>query len=245
MPEIKIFPDPAQLARGAANEIKRVAQASLLNKEYFTIALSGGSTPKTLYSLLAGEPWRSEIPWRNTHFFWSDERHVPPSHPESNFRLADEALLSKLSLPGENMHRISGELPDPAVAAHEYEQELKNFFNLSANQAPRFDLVLLGVGTDGHTASLFPGTSALRERERLCVANWVEELSTWRITLTLPVLKSAANVIFLVSGIEKASIVHAILYGEERELYPAQLVQPERGSLYWLVDQAAAGGSTP
>lgn len=241
MGEVKIFSDPVQLARGAAGEIKRIAEAALLENRKFTIVLSGGSTPKILYSQLAEEPWRSQIPFSQTHFFWGDERHVPPSHADSNFRMANDALLSKISLPKENIHRIKAELGDPAAAAHEYEHELKNFFNLSANQMPRFDLVLLGIGSDGHTASLFPGTSGLRDREHLCVANWIENLSTWRITLTLPVLNSAANVMFLVSGPDKAAIVHSILNGNERELYPAQLLQPPNGNLLWLLDSAAAG----
>jgi 6-phosphogluconolactonase len=240
--QVKVFPDVAQLARGAASEIKRIAQASLSESQRFTIVLSGGSTPKTLYSLLADEPWRSQLPFAQTHFFWGDERHVPPSHPESNFRMANEALLSKLPLAKENIHRLKGELGDPAAAAHEYEQELKNFFNLSASQMPRFDLVLLGIGTDGHTASLFPGTAGLRDRAHLCVANWIENLSTWRMTLTLPVLNNAANVIFLVAGSDKAGIVNSILNGEERELYPAQLVQPVNGHLLWMLDQAAGSG---
>lgn len=244
MPEAKIFSDSVQLARGAASEIKQIAQAALLENQKLTIVLSGGSTPKMLYALLAEEPWRSQIPLSQTHFFWGDERHVPPSHSDSNFRMANDTLLSKISLPKENIHRIKGELGDPAAAAHEYEYELRNFFNLSANQMPRFDLVLLGIGSDGHTASLFPGTSGLRDREHLCVANWIENLSTWRITLTLPVLNNAANVIFLVSGADKAPIVHSILKGNERELYPAQLIQPVNGNLLWLLDSAAAGGET-
>ncbi|HXD31872.1 MAG TPA: 6-phosphogluconolactonase [Pyrinomonadaceae bacterium] len=240
MSEVKIYSDTAQLAQGAANEIKRIAQSAVSQSQRFTIALSGGSTPKTLYGLLAEETWRAQIPWQQTHVFWGDERHVSPSHLDSNFRMANEALLSKLGLPPGNIHRITGELADPASAAHEYEQELKNFFNLSANQAPRFDLILLGIGADGHTASLFPGTAGLREREHLCVANWVEQLSTWRITLTLPVLNNAANVMFLVTGADKAHIVHSIVEGEERELYPAQLVQPTSGNLLWLLDSTAA-----
>jgi 6-phosphogluconolactonase len=244
MPEVKVFPGPDQLAAEAASQLKRIANASLSENGRFNVVLSGGSTPRSLYSLLAEEPWRSSLPWNNTHFFWGDERHVPPNHNDSNFRMANEALLSKLAVPADNIHRMQSELPDPSVAAHEYEQELRNFFNLSANQPPRFDLVLLGIGTDGHTASLFPGTAGLRERERLCVANWVEQLSTWRITVTLPVINNAANVIFLVSGAEKAAVVHSILEGNERESYPAQLVRPGTGNLTWLLDQAAGSQHT-
>jgi len=238
--QVRSFPDAPQLARGAATEFSQLAAAAVHDKDLFTVVLSGGSTPKSLYSLLAHEPWCSEFPWNKTHFFWGDERHVAPTHPDSNFRMADEALLSKVPVPSENIHRIKAEEPDPAVAAREYEDELKTFFKLSVAELPRFDLVLLGLGTDGHVASLFPDTDALRERDRLCVANWVKKLNAWRITLTLPVLNNAANVLFLVSGVEKAEIVRAVLQGAGTQTYPAQLVRPANGTVLWLLDRPAA-----
>jgi 6-phosphogluconolactonase len=236
--EVRIFPDANQLARAAAAEFTQLAKASVREKDLFTVVLSGGSTPKTLYSTLSDEPFRSELPWDRIHFFWGDERPVPPDHPESNFHMAHEALLSKIPVPAENVHRITGEAPDAAAAAQEYEEELRNFFQLGQQRTPRFDLVLLGLGSDGHTASLFPDTRALHEHERLVIANWVEKLNSWRITLTFPVLNNAAKVIFLVSGPEKAAIIRSILKGEGE--YPARLVQPSNGSLLWLLDREAA-----
>jgi 6-phosphogluconolactonase len=238
-PEVRILADAARLAHEAATEFARLATDSVQDKNLFTVALSGGSTPKTLYSLLADEPWRSELPWPQMHFFWSDERHVPPNHPDSNYRMTDEALLSKVPVPPENIHRIRGDESDPAKAAAAYERELQSSFHLRAGELPKFDLVLLGLGADGHTASLFPGTAALHEHDRLVVANWVEKLNAWRLTMTLPVLNNAANVIFLVSGPEKASILRAVLSSDRAEPYPAQLIQPTVGNVLWLVSREA------
>lgn len=243
--EVRIVEDAAALAREAASEFACVATESLRTKQLFTVVLSGGSTPKTLYSTLAGEPWRSQIPWNNIHFFWGDERQVPPDHASSNFRMAYATLLSNVPVPAENIHRIKGEEADPALAAQEYEHELQSFFQLTAGELPRFDLVLLGLGTDGHTASLFPDTAALHERDRLVVANWVAKLNAWRLTLTLPVLNNAARVVFLVSGSEKASILRAVLDSDAVGEFPAQLVRPTGGSVLWLVDRDAAASLPP
>lgn len=239
-PEVRIVEDADELALEAAIEFARLATASTDARNLFTVVLSGGSTPKRLYSILADEPWRSQLPWSKMHFFWSDERHVPPDHPDSNYRIAHEALLSQVPVPAENIHRIKGEEGDAAQAAAEYEQEIRNTFRLTSDQSPRFDLVLLGLGSDGHTASLFPATTALSEREHFVVANWVEKLNAWRLTLTLPVLNNARNVVFLVSGRDKADILGAVLEGDHAQKYPAQLVQPTDGSLLWLVDSDAA-----
>ncbi len=229
-------------------EFARVATESVNVNNLFTVVLSGGSTPKRLYSTLAGEPWRSKLPWSKMHFFWSDERQVPPDHPDSNYCMAHEALLSKVPVTTANIHRIRGEENDPVQAAKSYEQDLHEFFHSAAAALPRFDLVLLGLGPDGHTASLFPATTALSEREHLVVANWVEKLNAWRLTLTLPILNNAANVMFLVSGPEKRDILRAVLEDsrtrEYRE-YPAQLVQPTAGRLLWLVDNGAAASLGP
>jgi 6-phosphogluconolactonase len=177
--------------------------------------------------------------WERINFFWGDERHVPPDHAESNYRMTHEALLAKAPVRAANIHRIKGEYLDPQSAAAEYEGVLRKSFGLSSTELPRFDLVLLGLGPDGHTASLFPGTAALAERERLVVANWVEKFNAFRITMTLPVLNNAASVIFLVSGEGKATVLREVLEGG-RDRFPSQLIRPADGTLLWLVDAAAA-----
>jgi 6-phosphogluconolactonase len=240
-PNIHIAEDAASLARLAAAEFARLALAAVQERGIFTVALSGGSTPKRLYTELAiDDSLRPRLPWDKMHFFWGDERHVPPDHEDSNYRMVHEALLSRVPVPDLNVHRLRGEEPDAAKAAREYEQELQEFFQLSPGKFPRLDLVLLGLGPDGHTASLFPKTAALNDREHLVVANWVESFQTHRLTLTLPVLNNAANVVFLVSGIEKAQILRAVLADVPDLIeYPAQLVRPVAGDLWWLVDRGA------
>ena len=173
--------------------------------------------------------------------FWGDERHLPPEHPESNYRMANEALVSRVPMPPGNVHRIRGEEQDAGKAAASYEQTLREFFRLQGDQLPRFDLILLGMGADGHTASLFPGTPAIREQRRLVLAQWVEKLRSSRITLTPPVLSNAASVIFLVSGEEKAEALRAVIEGEyQPNRFPAQIVRPAHGRLLWLVDGPTA-----
>ena len=179
------------LVRVAAQTFVSVAQEAIADHGQFVVALAGGSTPKKLYSLLATDTFRPHIPWDRTHLFWGDERHVPPDHQDSNYRMAREALLTHVPLPEDHVHRIHGEMPNAENAANRYEQELGDFFQLAAHQKPRFDLVLLGMGPDGHTASLFPGTSAVHETTRLVSAPWVEKFSTFRITLTPAVLNEA------------------------------------------------------
>ena len=178
-----------------------------------------------------------ELPWDRIHIFFGDERHVPPDHPDSNFRMASESLLSKVPIPENNVHRIRAELEADA-AAKEYEQELRDFFHLTDHDWPRFDLIFLGIGEDGHTASLFPGSKALAEASRRVAANWVEKFQAFRITLTFPVLNHAAEVLFMVSGAGKAQILSEVLRPGNRK-YPAQNVQPQNGQLLWLVDQDA------
>jgi len=240
-PEIKVLPDPAAVAREAAVEFVRLAATAIEQQGRCSIALAGGSTPKSLYSLLADdESLRQQLAWDKLHFFWGDERHVPPDHQDSNYRMAREAMLAKVNLPPGNIHRIRSEVEDAQEAADEYQQELGSFFQLEPDQLPRFDLVLLGMGPDGHTASLFPGTTALAETKRLVAATWVEKFNTYRITLTLPVINNAANVIFLVCGSEKVEVLRTVL-GQEASApkFPAQLVQPINGRLLWLLDAAA------
>ncbi len=235
-PEIRILKTAVDLFEAAASEFAAQASAAVRVNGRFTVALSGGSTPRTLYSLLATKP---AIPWEKICFFWGDERHVPPSQPESNYRMAHEALLSKVPARPENIFRVHAEEKDAAAAALQYEQTLKDFFHLSPGEFPRFDLVFLGVGPDGHTASLFPGTPALNETQRLVVANWVPKFNTHRITFTLPVLNAAASVMFLTSGADKAAILHEVLENSAADL-PSQRVRPANGRLVWLVDEAAA-----
>jgi 6-phosphogluconolactonase len=234
---VQVFADPAALFRAAADEFARCVKDAVTAHGRFTVALSGGSTPKSLYALLATY---STLPWDKIYFFFGDERHVPPDSPESNYRMAREALLSKIPGPASNVFRVPGETPDADQVAITYEQTIRQFFKTPPGSFPRFDLILLGMGPDGHTASLFPKTKALQEKSRLFVANWVEKFKTSRLTLTLPVLNNAAEVMFLVSGPDKAPALREVLQGDQSgELFPAKLVQPVSGKLMWLVDQAA------
>ena len=233
--EIKIATDAATLAREAAQEFHRLAEAAVQERGRFSVALSGGNTPRSVYSLLASE--HNQLPWGRIHIFFGDERHVPPDHPDSNFRMASESLLSKVPIPEKNIHRIHAEL-DAETAAGEYDQQLRDFFHLVNHDWPRFDLIFLGIGEDGHTASLFPGSKALSEESCRVAANWVEKFKTFRITLTFPVLNHAAEVVFLVSGASKAQILSEILRPGAQK-YPAQSIQPENGRLLWLVDEDA------
>ncbi len=241
--EIQILANADEIARAAAIEFVRQSAESVEAKGLFTVALSGGSTPKSLYSLLASETdtFRSRIPWDKIHFFWGDERHVPPDHPESNYRMVYDAMLSKVPVPLVNIHRIKADNPDAGKPAEDYERVLRGFFRLGAGQMPKFDLVFLGMGPDGHTASLFPGTEVILERKRYVVAYRVAKYNAYRITLTPPVLNNAACVIFLVTGEEKGDALRIVLQGGYRpERFPAQLIHPTSGRLLWLVDRAAA-----
>ena len=238
--EIRTLTTPQELFAAAAEEVVRAANEAVAQRGRFTIALAGGSTPKSLYNLLATNA-RTALPWDRMFFFWGDERHVPPTDPDSNYRMADETMLSKIPVAAANVFRMKTENPDAAAVAENYEQTLRKFFQPEPGQVPTFDLILLGMGPDGHTASLFPDTAALQEKSRLVLANWVEKMTTYRITLTLPVLDAARCVIFLVSGTDKATALHAVLEGDvPGEQYPAKLVRPRQGKLIWLVDRAAA-----
>ena len=240
--EIQIVENGEAVSRTAAEMMVSLALKKLQSKESFAVALSGGSTPKNMFAILANDAaLRNQMPWDRVHFFWGDERHVPPDHTDSNYRMTNEAMLSRVPVPPENIHRIRAENPDAGKAAEDYEQELRGFFKLETEQLPSFDCVFLGMGPDGHTASLFPGTKALHERERLVVSNWVDKFQSYRITMTTPVLNNADIVIFLVSGEEKAEPLRVVLEGEKQtDLFPSQLIEPTHGKLLWLVDQAAA-----
>jgi len=241
--DIRVVVNAEELSLKAAEEFVHRAEEAVQARGIFTIALAGGSTPKSLYTLLASNTasFREQVPWNKVHFFWGDERHVPPDHPDSNYRMVQERLLSQVPVPPENVHRIFTENPDPGKAADEYEQVLQDFFELREEKLPRFDLVLLGMGPDGHTASLFPGSNTIHEQTHLVAAPWVEKQNTYRVTLTPPVLNNALCAIFLVSGSEKSKTLQAVLEGDpEPERFPAQIIRPKQGTLLWLVDQAAA-----
>lgn len=242
-PKIQIVPDADAMSRAAAETIVAHLSESLQTHDVYSIALSGGSTPRRLYELLANDAkLQVQIPWDRVHFFWGDERHVPPGHPDSNYRMADTALLSKVPIPSTNIHRIRAEGSDADKAAADYAREIRRFFKIDAGQMPRFNCVLLGMGPDGHTASLFPGTFALEETKRLAVANWIEKFQSYRITITVSVINNADRIIFLVSGEEKADTLKAVLEDDVKSnRYPAQRIRPSDGKLIWFLDQSAAG----
>ena len=239
--EIRILTDGATIAKRAAQEFVQAAAAAVREKGSFDVALAGGSTPKALYSLLVNDPaLRSQIPWDKMHLFFGDERHVGPDHPDSNFRMATEAMISKSPLKPQQVTRIKGEYSDTKQAALEYEQALREYFKLKDGEYPRFDLLLAGMGNEGHTLSLFPGTKALHADGRIVVRNWIGKLYTERITLTAPAASNSAEIIFMVTGADKAPALKAVLEGPfEPEQLPAQLLQPQNGKLLWLVDAAA------
>lgn len=237
--KILVFDDAGGVARAAADRFVEVAQAAIAERGRFSVALAGGSTPRRTYELLATSEYRTRISWGSVHIFFGDERCVPPTDAESNYRMAREAMIELLPIPSQNIHRMAGE-GDPAEGARLYEQELRTYFD-GAAAWPRFDLVLLGMGEDGHTASLFPGTPALAERQAWVVANRVEKLSLFRITLTAPAINHAAHILFMVTGAGKAERLSEVIHGpRDPQRLPAQMIQPGDGSLTWLVDKAAA-----
>lgn len=239
--EIRILADGAAIAKRAAQEFVQAAAAAVREHDAFNVALAGGSTPKALYSLLATDPsLRSQVPWEKLHLFFGDERHVGPCDPDSNFRMATEAMISRVQLTKDQVVRIKGEYPDAEQAAREYEQALQSYFKLKPGEYPRFDLLFAGMGNEGHTLSLFPGTKALHADSRIVVRNWIGKLYTERITLTAPAASNAARILFMVTGADKACALKAVLEGPfEPEQLPAQLLQPKNGKLLWLVDAAA------
>lgn len=236
IPEIKVLPDTAALAAEAAERFIILARQAIDQRGRFSAALSGGHTPEKMFQLLAQEPCRSRVAWENVEIFFSDERCVAPDSTESNYRMANEALLKKVPIPGDNVYRMRGEI-DPNEAAVEYGQLLKERFGDGG-----LDLIFLGMGPDGHTASLFPGTEALRETKHRCMANYVPKLSAWRITMTAPFINRAGTVMFLVTGADKTERVKEVLEGPpDPERLPSQLIRPDPGSLVWLLDATAAG----
>jgi 6-phosphogluconolactonase len=238
---VRIVADGAAVARRAAQKFVEAATAAVNEKGSFSVALAGGSTPKALYAVMVNDPvLRAQVPWDKMQLFFGDERHVPPGDPDSNFRMATEAMIAKSPLKPEQVTRIKGEYADANQAAREYEQAIRSYFQLPDGNFPRFDMVLLGMGSEGHTLSLFPGTKALREKVRIAVSNWVGKLLADRITLTAPAINNAAHVIFMVTGADKAPALTAVLERVyEPDQLPAQLIQPANGTLLWLVDKAA------
>jgi 6-phosphogluconolactonase len=238
--KLRVVPDTNSLFQVGAEEFANQLESTLKSSDRFTVALSGGSTPKGLFSLLATN-YRDRLPWNKIFFFWGDERHVPPDNSESNYRMAHETLLSKVPVPATNVFRVPAENPDASHAAEEYERTLREFFHTAPGTFPQFDLILLGMGPDGHTASLFPGTSSLQEKTKLVVATWVEKFKTYRITFTAPLINQAKIVMFLVAGSDKSSALKEVLEGHQSaELFPSKLIKPIKGRLIWLVDEAAA-----
>lgn len=231
---VSVFENPKELAEAAARDFVERAAEAISARDRFAVALAGGSTPTSTYEALARD-FAGEVDWSKVHVFFGDERTVPPDHEDSNYRMANEALLAHVS--AASVHRVRGEL-DPEEAAKEYEDELRGFFG----GFPSFDLIQLGIGPDGHTASLFPNTPALDITDRLAVASPVEKLDTVRLTLTAPVINAARAVVFLVAGEGKAEALKEILEGDASARdYPAKLIQPEDGAI-WLVDRDAAAG---
>jgi 6-phosphogluconolactonase len=238
----RVAPTSAAVAQAAAELFTNTAVAAVQARGRARIAISGGSTPKAMFALLAdpAQPFLKQVPWDALDLYWVDERCVPPDDKDSNYRMTSEAMLSKVPLAAERVHRMEGEL-DPEVAASRYESTLRNTFKLEGAETPTFDLILLGMGDDGHTASLFPHTEALNEMSRLVVANHVVQKETWRITLTWPVINQGREVAFLIEGSAKTEILHDVLLGSyDPETKPSQLIRPASGKLLFLLDTVAA-----
>ncbi len=241
LPGVRVFADPAEVARAAARLFVDFAWQSIARHGKFTVALSGGNTPRAMFEQLASQEFRGQIDWPKVHIFWSDERAVPPESPESNYGMARRELLVRVPIPQPNVHRMEAEKANIGRAAHEYEEVLRENLDLDDRGFPKFHLILLGMGADGHTASLFPGTRVTRQTSRWVSTPMVAKLNARRMTLTLPVLDSAMRVVFLVVGSDKAETLRAVLEGKADPPYPAQQVQPrDNGLKLFLVDRAAA-----
>ena len=240
MMSVEIFPSPKEMTEASAKLFAARAADAVSSRGRFTAALSGGKTPVALYSMLAKAPLVSQIPWARVLLFWGDERCVPPDHGDSNFRMTREFLLDHVPIPPANVHRMPGEM-DPVEAAARYEKQLRDFFAPHGEALPVFDFILLGLGEDGHTASLFPGTGAIRESARWVLGHYVDAQKGWRITLTPPVINAARTVVFIVAGAGKAAVLRDILEGPFRpDTLPAQIVRPDGGELHWMLDPDAA-----
>jgi 6-phosphogluconolactonase len=237
-----VSPTADAVAEAAAQLFADTAKSAVASRGVARIAISGGSTPKRMFTLLADDskPYKAEVPWSQLQLFWVDERCVPPDHADSNYKMTNEALLEHVPLPAAQVHRMEGEL-EPAVTASRYESDIRNTFKLEGAETPAFDLILLGMGDDGHTASLFPHTAALHELSLLVTANHVPQKDTWRVTLTLPVILQGKQVAFLIEGAGKTDVLAEVLLGPyDPESRPSQLIRPVSGQLSFLLDSAAA-----
>ena len=233
MSEQLILPDAAAVAQAASDRFVALARSAIAANGHFTLALSGGSTPKAMLARLIDQP----VDWAHVEVFWGDERCVPPDDADSNYRMAHEALLAHVPIPDENVHRMQGEI-NPTQAASNYTAEVRAVFGRV--EWPQFDLIFLGLGPDAHTASLFPGTDAIHEGQRWVIGHFVEKLRAYRITLTPPVINHAEHVIFLVAGADKAAALQSVLNGpHDPDRFPAQIIQPIYGTLTWLIDRTA------
>jgi 6-phosphogluconolactonase len=245
LPGVRVYPDAAGVARAAARLFVDYAWQSIARDGQFFVALSGGNTPRQLFELLASSEFRGQVDWAKVHVFWSDERAVPPTHPDSNYGVARHKLLLRVGIPQANVHRMEAEKPNIGRAAHEYEEVLRRYLDLDDHGFPRFHLIFLGMGEDGHTASLFPGTRFTSQTLRWVSTPMVPRLNARRMTLTLPVLNAAQRVVFLVVGQEKAEILRAVLESKTESSYPAQTVRPLDGLRLFLVDEPAAARLDP
>lgn len=238
-PRVLVFPDAAAVAWEAATRFVRLSRQFISSDGVFHAALAGGNTPREFYRLMAGDGFRPQVCWSKVHLFWSDERPVPPDHPDSNYGMAWKELISRISIPPANVHRMEAENADLELAAEKYRDALRNFVPCDSSGFPRFHLIVLGLGPDGHTASLFPDSQVLQTTSRWVDTPFVEHLRGRRITLTLPVLNAAHHLLFLVTGAEKEEMLRSVLEGTARPALPAQLVRPKDGELVFLVDAAA------
>ncbi len=234
---LEVYDTPHTLVEAVAVQVQQLLSRAVAGRGAASLAFSGGSTPRHIYELLATDRFRAKIDWNRVHCFLGDERCVPPFHPESNFRMISDALLNKITIPDKNVHRVKTELP-PEEAAEAYEKEIRNLFQLKTGEFPEFDVLLLGMGEDGHTASLFPGTTAVNETEKLATAVQGPTVKIPRVSLTFPTINHAAEIIFIVSGKGKAAILQQVLNGTVMN-YPAQMVNPLKGRLTWMVDHNA------
>jgi len=236
---VRVFPTLQEVSRAAAAHFEKLARAKPGKKEAFSCALSGGLTPRLLYQILGSDAFADRIRWENAHLFQVDERCVPADHPDSNYGMIRETLLSRVSIPDSHVHRMRVEMEDRDEACRQYAKELSRALRPKEGELPRLDMVFLGMGPDGHTASLFPESEALEERTLWVRPNYIAKLQTYRLTLTFPVLNAAADVVFLVAGADKARTLRQVLEGPLGR-FPAQRVQPTSGRLSWFVDEAAA-----
>jgi 6-phosphogluconolactonase len=238
-PHIRIFPDLEQVSRGMADRFTEIVEKAAAQGRTVSVACSGGETPRELFAHLATAEFAPRIPWKHVHLFQVDERCVPPDHEQSNYRMMRQSLLDRVPEAAALFHRIAAERPDHEAAALDYEEEIRQALKPRKGDWPRFDVILLGMGDDGHTASLFPGTAALEEKTRWVTPNFIPKFKAWRITLTFPVLNAAAEVVFLAAGEKKAERLKEVLEGPP-DRYPAQAVRPATGELWWYIDEGAA-----